>query len=189
MTTTSCTVALLLALAWFKRLHGAHEVVIPKRTYVGVAMSVVNAGHDIAFRDEQWSGQYQLSPFPLFDAARRFTSGMHKPWHMEAVSFHWAKILGIEQGGALLLDDPQAEEWLRRARFDGRTEGVHPKEDTFDFLGWHAYMAPETAAKGLMRLSLLARHNADLPNSDYSDLSLAPVFRGRVKNAIAEAAE
>lgn len=187
---TSCTAALLMALAWFKREHGAQTVEIPKRTYVGAAMSVLNAGHEIAFRDETWSGEYVMKPFPLWDSARRLTGGMFRPNSMQCLSFHWTKHLSIQQGGAILLDDERAFEWLKRARFDGRTEGVHPRDDTFDFVGWHFYMAGATAAEGLMRLSVLPKHNDDLPVSDYSDLSLAPVFGGGKRAKIlVEAAE
>ena len=97
---------------------------------------------------------------------------------MECVSFHWSKILGLQQGGAILHDDPLADKWLRKARFDGRTEGVAPKDDNF-ILGWHAYLSPEIAALGLVRLSFLPKHNADLPNDDYPDLSKIALFAGK----------
>jgi dTDP-4-amino-4,6-dideoxygalactose transaminase len=96
---------------------------------------------------------------------------------MVCVSFHWSKTLGIQQGGAILHDDPEADAWLRRARFDGRTEGVSPKLDSFTQIGWHCYMSPEVAAEGLMRLSLLPKHNEPLPNDDYPDLSEMEIFR------------
>lgn len=171
VTTTSCTMALLLACAYHKVTH----VEIPKRTYVSVPMSIIHAGGNVWFHDKEWSGSYQLRDYPIWDSARRFTSGMYVPGQFQCVSFHWGKILGIQQGGAILHDDPAADAWLRRARFDGRTEGVAPKDDEF-ILGWHAYMAPETAAQGLMRLALLPKHNDDLPNDDYPDLSLIDAF-------------
>jgi dTDP-4-amino-4,6-dideoxygalactose transaminase len=172
VTTNSCTAALLLACKYLN----VSEVSIPKFTYVGVPMSIVHAGGTVKFRDENWSGTYQLKPYPIWDSARRFTSNMYKGGY-ECVSFHWSKILGIQQGGAILHDDKDADQWFRRARFDGRTEGVAPKDDTFDVLGHHCYLSPEIAAEGLVRLSFLPRHNADLANSDYPDLSKAPVFK------------
>ena len=168
----SCTMALFLACEWFE----VEEVSIPKRTYVSVPMSIMHAGGSVTFRDENWRGEYQLEPYPIWDSARRFTSGMYRAGAMQCLSFHWSKILGIQQGGAILLDDPHMDKWLRKARFDGRTEGVAPKDDEF-ILGWHCYMSPEIAAEGLVRLSFLPQHNKDLPNSDYPDLSQVKFFR------------
>lgn len=175
--TTSCTMALLLACAWFKHKNGPQIVSIPKRTYVGVAMSIVNAGHGIAFRDEAWLGKYRLDPLPIVDAARWLTSGIHQAGDFTCFSGHWAKHLAISQAGIISHDDPEADEWLRRARFDGRREGVAPGDDVFDMIGWHAYLSPAVAAEGLTRLALLPRHNEPLPNDPYPDLSTAPIFR------------
>lgn len=188
----SCTMALLLAVKWHLRdsaFADPFPVEIPKRTYVGVPMSIIHAGGRPTFRDEEWRGLYDLRPLHVFDSARLFTSGL---WHlppqgvgrpatpttgyMICVSFHWSKTLGVQQGGAILHDDPEADEWLRRARFDGRKEGVAPKDDTFPIVGWHCYMSPEVAAEGLVRLSFLPKHNDPLPNDDYPDLSQLEIF-------------
>jgi dTDP-4-amino-4,6-dideoxygalactose transaminase len=168
----SCTAALLLACAY----HKVGEVSLPKLTYNGVPMSVLHAGGRVKFRDEDWQGEYQLKPYPVWDSARRFTSGMYRPGAMQCVSFHITKILGLDQGGAILHDSPEADAWLRKARFDGRTEGVPPKDDTF-ILGWHCYLSPPIAAQGLWRLACLPQHNADLPRSDYADLSQQAAFK------------
>ena len=165
--TTSCTMALLLACLWHKR---SETVFIPARTYAGVPQSILNAGYEVSFVDQPWTGGYQLVPLPIWDYARRFTSGMYVKGQMQCVSFHWTKILSIGQGGAILHDDHEADPWLRRARFDGRTEGVVASKDNITQVGFHAYMSPRDAAEGLTRLSVLPRHNSDLPNSDYPDL-------------------
>jgi len=168
----SCTMALLLACAYLR----VKEVTIPKRTYVSVPMSIIHAGGTVRFEDEEWVGQYQLKPYPVWDAARRFTSNMYMPHDYQCVSFHWNKILGIQQGGAILHDDWVADKWFRRARFDGITEGVAPKDDN-PMLGWHCYMSPEVAAAGLVRLHHLPKRNADMPNDDYPDLSQIECLR------------
>jgi len=223
VTTTSCTMALLLACEWkIREMNGGNtrhdwkrgpdgvtyktpKITIPNRTYVGVPMSIIHAGSRVGFRDEEWVGSYRLDPLPVWDSARWFTHGMfdgngakalgapapfsHKDFDawtakrmMVCVSFHWSKTLGIQQGGAILHDDPEADEWLRRARFDGRKEGVHPKDDKDMIIGYHAYMSPETAAAGLVRLANLPKHNDPLPwgpgtNSDYPDLSQMECFK------------
>jgi len=167
----SCTMALLLACVW----HKVETVSIPRFTYVSVPMSIIHAGGNVVFDDREWTGSYSLDPYPIRDSARRFTSGMYRGG-MECVSFHWSKILGLQQGGAILHDDAEADAWLRRARFDGRTEGVAPKDDDF-ILGWHCYLSPEISAQGVMRLCLLPKHNEDLPNDEYPDLSKVPLFQ------------
>ena len=197
----SCTMALFLALRWQMENQDVYRykgtVTIPAKTYVSVPMGIKHAGFQVAFEDLDWRGRYQLKPFEIWDSARWFTSGMFQqlsaaragePAFM-CVSFHATKTLGlkrphgdgdewdIEQGGAILHNDPQADKWLRRARFDGRTEGVAPKDDTFDMLGWHCYMNPSSARLGLELLGKLPKHNPPLPNDDYPDLSTAPAFR------------
>lgn len=177
VTTTSCTQAILMALAWCKYKFGIFVVGMPKYSYIGVPASIRSAGLGVMWRDEDWQGEYQFAGSHVWDSARRFTSGMYCPGAMQCVSFHWSKILGLSQGGAILHDDDEADAWLRRARFDGRTEGVDPKDDDVQYPSWHAYLSPEVAAHGLMKLSLLPKHNADLPRSDYPDLSKMKAFQ------------
>lgn len=163
----SCTSALLLCCKFLN----VKEVTIPKKTYVGVPHSIVNAGGSVKFEDLEWVGNYFLKPYPIVDSARRFKRGMYIPGTLYCVSFHWTKHLAIGRGGMILTDDPVAVEWLKRARFDGRREGVPPKEDSFNVPGYHFYMTPELAASGITRLFYMPDENEDLPNSDYPDLS------------------
>lgn len=182
-TVNSCTMAILLAVKWCKMLCDASglgpmaPIVIPKRTYVSVPMSIIHAGGQVCFRDEDWLGEYQLKPLPVWDSARHFTSGMYRIGQIQCVSFHATKILADTQGGAILCNDKGAYEWFKRMRFDGRTQGVAPKCDTFTEVGMHCYMSPDVAARLLHKLSILPYHNEPLPNSDYPDLSTFEVFK------------
>ena len=211
VSTTSCTAALMLAVEYhIRKAHGGQSfyewwnadwrngekegsypqtyVEIPKRTYKGVADSIIHAGGRPTFRDEKWEGAYRLKPLHVWDSARLFSRGMYGPLPkdelglMLCVSFHWSKTLGIQQGGAILHDDPEADKWLRMARFDGRQEGVHPKDQKEWIIGHHCYMSPETAAAGLVRLAHLPRHNEPLPwgpgtDSDYPELDKMEIFK------------
>jgi dTDP-4-amino-4,6-dideoxygalactose transaminase len=203
----SCTMALLLAVAWstrdIPREHWAAgdplplpEVSIPKHTYVSVPQSIIHAGGLPVFRDEAWVGCYQLKPLPIWDSARWFSyamfeggrsPGIYRPKGWQAlrdnankylcVSFHSSKILGDTQGGAILHDNAEADAWFRRARFDGRAEGVAPKDDNGIILGWHCYMSPDVSARLLNKLYFLPRHNEPMPNDDYPDLSQLECFK------------
>ena len=169
----SGTAALLLAVQW----HSLDYIEIPRRTYVSVPCAIVNAGAKVEWRDEQWRGAYQLKPLPVWDCARRFTSGMYVAGQFQCVSFAASKILGAEQGGAILCDNSEADAYFRRMRFDGRTEGVDPLEDTFNLIGHHCIMIPSVAATLLVRLHHLPKHNEDLPHYEYPDLGLHPAFK------------
>ncbi|TXJ25407.1 MAG: hypothetical protein E6Q24_14850 [Chitinophagaceae bacterium] len=180
VTTNSCTMALLLACKYYiDRGYSRKPVTCPSRTYVGVPCSIINAGGMVEFVDFNWYGQYRLSPLPVWDSARMFTSDMYldKGGEMVCVSFHATKILGDTQGGAILLDNRDAYEWLKRMRFDGRTEGVAPIDDDFTEVGYHCYMSPDVAARLLHKLSVLPKYNKPLPNDNYPDLSQFEVFK------------
>ena len=186
----SCTNAIFLSLMWLKRIGELpHLVMCPSRTYVSVPMQIMHAGATPVFEDFEWLGQYQLFPTPVIDSARLFSGGMYTRGTYMCTSHHWSKTLGLQQAGCILHSNPEADKWLRRARFDGRTEGVTPASDDFDFAGWHMYLSPEIAALGLMRLSILPKHNDPLPNDNYPDLSLLPIFGGKPAKIVAEAAE
>jgi hypothetical protein len=180
VTTTSCTMAIQIAApSVVPQLHDggcrifgrSRGATCPRCPMSACRQRCATLAEAHRLHDEDWRGEYEIFPLGRVGLARRFTSGMFRPGAMQCVSFHWGKILGLSQGGAILHDNDEADAWLRRARFDGRTEGVDPKHDQVQYPSWHAYLSPEVAAHGLMKLSLLPAHNDDLPNSDYPDLS------------------
>lgn len=191
----SCTMAILLACVWMREYLGSEftkRIQLPKLTYVGVPYAVREAlpHAEIIFADIDWQGEYQLSPLPVWDSARRFTSGMWRaraevywqlgdnPIVMQAVSFHATKILSHSQGGAILHNCARADSWFRKARFDGRAEGVPPAEDHFEIpRAFHCYLSPDVAAALRWKLASLPRHNEDLPRDNYPDLSRHPAFQ------------
>ena len=175
----SCSSALLLSVKYCD-LHAIPRpqqgVSIPRRTYVSVPLSILHAGCFPTWRDEDWKGCYQLRPFPIWDCALRFTSGMYVAGQYQCLSFAAAKILGIEQGGAVLHDNPEADLWFRKMRFDGRTPGKEVADDDIDVLGHKCPMTPSVAAALTLRLSQLPRHNADQVR-EYPDVSTKRIFR------------
>lgn len=171
-----CTNALFLCM----KLLGADRVQIPARTYISVPMAALHAGARVAFTDEEWSGVYQLKPYPIFDGAKRFRRGMYAGG-MHCLSFHVKKLLNIGRGGMVLTDSEEDARWLRRARYDGR-EGKAYDEERVSMMGWHCYMTPEQAARGLTLLDVLPEDLQD-QTEDYPDLRLMPVFRQWSENA------
>lgn len=168
----SCTFALFLAC----RSLNVATVQLPARTYISVPMAVLHAGGRVEFDDYEWTGAYQLAPYPIVDSALRFRRGMYQGG-LHCVSFHARKIVPIGRGGMILTDTPKAADWLRRARFDGRIGSIPFLEDAVTELGWNAYMLPEQAARGLQLLEALPETPPDL-TPEYPDLRRHPVFAG-----------
>ena len=171
----SCTNALFLACKW-EGVSGK-EVVIPRRTYLSVPQSIMQAGGTLAFEDIKWQGIYQLKPFPIYDAAKRLTSNMYIPGTHMCLSFHIKKHLKIGKGGMILTNDDEAAEYFKIARYEGRHEVLY-HEDQIDEEGWNMYMNPEQATRGLM---LMQNYPKDMPDQledpPYRDLTEFELFK------------
>lgn len=172
----SCCAALFLCLKYFQ---SPNLITIPKRTYIGVAMAVVNSGNILEFSNEKWKGSYQLKPLPIVDSALCFKKDMYYGGTFRCLSFHAKKHLPIGRGGMILTDDKEAVKWFKMARFDGRKEKPLNK-DNISILGWNMYMTPEQAARGLMLFDNVK--NKELPDlkvkdQNYPDLSKFKVFK------------
>lgn len=172
----SCSDAIFLSCLYKK----VEEVTIPKYTYPSVPCGIINAGGVPVFADKEWSGIYELEPYDIIDGALRFKRGMYVPGSLHCLSFHLKKLLPIGRGGMILTDDKDAYDWLVKARFDGRTEGVPMAEDNFTVLGWNMYMSPDQAARGLWLFDMIK--NKELPDMDFSaqgypDLSKFSIYK------------
>ena len=77
------------------------------------------------------------------------------------LSFHIKKTLAIGKGGMIITDDYKMVEWLRKARYEGRSE-VNYKDDDITMLGWNMYMTPQQAAHGLALMQNYPEHVKDL---------------------------
>jgi len=184
----SCTNALFLTLMWFKKKcveNGweTKEIEIPSKTYLSVPMSIIHAGFEPVFNTSMndWSGIYQLHPFPIFDSAKRLTSDMYIGGSFMCLSFHIKKSLSIGKGGMILCDDINAVNWFKKARYEGRSEKKYD-EDNINMLGWNMYMTPQEAAHGLALMQNYPKHMPDLgENGGYKDLTSNEVFKKYVK--------
>lgn len=169
-----CTHGLFLSLKW---LDARGLVEIPKHTYQSVPMYIKHAGCTPIFRDEQWSGVYQLKPWPIYDCATRWQQGMYQGG-LWVVSFQIKKRVPIGRGGMILTDDEKAYRWLIEARHDGRDMSKTQWEDDTDICGWHMYMTPEDAARGILLMDQVPDHNPDSATwENYADLSVKKLWR------------
>ena len=171
----SCTNAIFLCCKYLE-VQGS-TITIPVRTYVSPPQSILQAGAKVEFEEIEWSGIYQLKPSPIYDAAKRLTSGMYISGAYMCLSFHHKKPLKIGKGGMILTDAPKAIEPIRKMRYEGRTIGIPYHEDDLGDGGWNMYMTPEQAARGLMLMQNFPHHNDDLPEEPpYRDLREFKLF-------------
>lgn len=173
----SCTNAIFLVCKYLN----VGKVTIPSQTYLSVPMSIINSGGEVIFdkstEANEWSGQYQLKPYPIYDSAKRLTSNMYIPGSFMCLSFHIKKNLGIGKGGMILTDNLDAANWFKKARYEGRSEKFY-KEDNIETLGWNMYMTPQEAAHGLCLLQNYPENNNDqFEKNGYRDLTEFPVFK------------
>ncbi len=169
----NCTDALFLCCVYLKVANG-ETITIPKKTYLSVPQAVISAGGKVKFEDVEWSGIYQLHPYPIYDSARRLTSNMYIPNSYMCLSFHPKKILKMRKGGMILTDDENAANWFKKARHEGRS-AIPYREDNIKMMGWNMYMTPPDAAEGLWLMSSMPSYNDD-SYEDYPDLTKNDLF-------------
>ena len=170
----NCTNALFLCL---KYLNATGEITIPSHTYVSVPCTIINAGCQIKFKNVEWSGCYQLEPYPIYDGAVRFKKGMYVQDSYYCLSFHIRKHVPIGKGGMILCNDIDAYNWFKMARYEGRHTNLTYKDDYFDIIGWNMYMTPEQAHRGIELFEKLDDDNPDQASSGMcKDLSIYPIY-------------
>jgi len=125
------------------------DITIPAHTYVSVPNQIILSGNRPKFEDIDWDGYYRLGDTPIIDSATAFYNGMYVEDSYMILSFHVKKILNIGQGGMILTNDEKFNEWARPMIYDGRHKDRMYDEDEFECIGWHMYMSPENAKRGL----------------------------------------
>ncbi len=170
-----CSHGIFLSL---KYLNASGKITIPAQTYISVPMQILHAGCSVEFEDDRWVGMYQLKPYPVFDSAVRWAKGMYQGG-FQVLSFQIKKRIPIGRGGMILTDDKKAYEWLKKASYDNRDLTIPYPENRYDFIGWHYYMTPEDAARGIILMDNTPEFNDDIANwSNYPDISRNKVFYG-----------
>ena len=174
----SCTAAIFLSLMYCKKEYNPlGSIVIPSKTYPSVPCSIIHAGGNVVFRNDAWSGEYNLHPYKIWDSALRFKRNMYHGG-LQCLSFHIKKLIPIGRGGMILTDNKEAYEWFKRARFDGRNP-VPLQQDDFTMLGWNCYMEPANAARGLQLLQALGNRELEdlkVEEQGYPDLSKFQIY-------------
>ena len=139
------------------------------RTYISIPMMLMKLGIKFRYnKQEAWSGQYYFSGTGIWDSARALYPNMYKSGQLQCLSFGYNKPLQLGRGGAILLDDKDRYEKLKRMCYDGRDLSITPWQEQQEFeLGYHYKPTPEEAELGL---KLLGSHDSLPKYHEYPDL-------------------
>jgi dTDP-4-amino-4,6-dideoxygalactose transaminase len=164
-----CTNAILLAMEYYGKKK--QKVSIPTQTYLSVPMTLINYGYNVWLEFDDWAGNYRIGHTNVYDYAVGFEKNMYVPGQVQCLSFQQKKRLNIGKGGAILLDNKEMYEKLKRMRHDGRDSSIPTAQDTGIIMGYHMYMSPDEAARGILLLNQLSEHYTNGSHKDYPDIS------------------
>ena len=85
---------------------------------------------------------------------------------LQVISFQFKKRIPIGKGGIILTDDYDAYKMLKLMSYDGRDLTLpydHPEH--VKTIGYHMYMTPEDAARGIILMDSLPDINDDSGNN------------------------
>jgi dTDP-4-amino-4,6-dideoxygalactose transaminase len=177
--TDCCTHAMELSLLALDQLD--QQIAIPDHTYMSVAMMAEKIRQNYKFVNLKWQNQYALDPLPVIDAARVWQQNSYLPGTLTCLSFQFKKHIPIGRGGMILTDDIDLYKKLQCMVRDGRNRELLWINDDIKLIGYHYYMTPEDAARGILLFDQLH----DVPQEkiwswqDYKPLTEFTVFGNR----------
>lgn len=174
--TDCCTHAIELCLRYIKPQY----VSCPKHTYLSVPMTFNKLNIPYLWDDIAWNDYYFIGNTNIVDGAVHWKKNGYIRNTFMCLSFQFKKHLKLGRGGMILLDDKKAYDVLSKTRYDGRDIYIPWAEQDIDMMGYHYYMTPETAQKGIEEFEKVK----DLPAKawsydDYPDISKMKVFNGK----------
>jgi len=154
-----------------------YPVNCPTRTYISVPMTFMKLGLEWQFDDYDWEDYYFIGCTDIIDAAVYWKQNGYIPETKMCLSFQHKKHLSLGRGGMILLDNYDEYVKLKKMSYDGRLPDVPWAEQDIDSMGYHYYMTPETAQRGIYRFcSAEVTKPRSWSSNDYPDLRQMKVF-------------
>jgi dTDP-4-amino-4,6-dideoxygalactose transaminase len=169
-----CTHAIELCL----RLQNIKHYTVPKHTYLSVPFLAKKLGITFEWKDENWQDYYYLGGTNIIDAAVLWEENSYVPNTFMCLSFQYKKHLSLGRGGMILTDNKEAAILLKKMSYDGRLPNIPWREQDIEEYGYHYYMTPETAQKGLEKISSAISTKPIKWNiNDWPDLTQMKIFK------------
>jgi len=174
--TDSCTHAIELCL----RYKGYNNIIIPFHTYISIPFTLEKINLEWKFEYKEWKDYYYLKNTNIIDAAVYWKKDGYIENTYMCLSFQYKKHLNLGRGGAILLQNEEDYNTLKKMSYDGRDLSKPWTEQNIDTIGYHYYMTPETAIRGIEML----KEKKSLPAKswnylNYPNLSKLSIFNER----------
>ena len=140
-----CTHAIELCLRYTQ----SDYVTFPTRTYISVPFLGEKLNLKWSWDPKEWIEYYYIGNTKIIDAAVLWKKDSYIPGTLMCLSFQFQKHLSLGRGGMILTDDKYAAEQLKKMSYDGRLPDKPWRNQNIGSMGYHYYMTPETAERGL----------------------------------------
>ena len=168
-----CTHAIELCLRYMR----PEKITVPKHTYISIPFLAKKLNIDFEWKEEEWTDFYYLNE-DIIDAAVLWKKDSYIPKTFMCLSFQFRKHLSLGRGGMILTDNKEASLFLKKMSYDGRLPNIPWRDQNISTMGYHYYMTPETAEKGLEKLPLAIKTKPkEWSVSDWPDLTKMEVFK------------
>ena len=172
--TDCCTHAIELCL----RYEGYTNITIPTHTYISVPFTFQKLNLKWKFEYQEWKDFYYLGNTNIIDAAVYWKENGYIENTYMCLSFQFKKHLSLGRGGAILLQNKEDYDILKKMSYDGRDLAKPWANQDITSIGYHYYMTPETAQLGIKTLETVK--NLSCKNwsyLDYPNLKKMSVFK------------
>lgn len=152
-------------------------ITVPKRTYLSIPFLAHKLNIELKWKDEDWVDYYYLTD-RVIDAAVLWKKDSYIPGTFMNISFQFQKHLSLGRGGVILTDSKEAAEQLKMMTYDGRIPDVPWRDQNINAIGYHYYMTPETANKGLLKWDEAVKTQPkQWVVNDWPDLTQMDIFK------------
>ena len=131
---------------------------VPYRTYISIPFLANKLSLKLEWKDENWNDYYYISE-KIIDAAVLWKKDSYIKNTFMCISFQFRKHLNLGRGGMILCPDKNSYNKLKKMIYDGRDPNIPWREQNIESVGYHYYMTPEIASKGIEKLPEAIKRN------------------------------
>jgi len=160
------------------RYQNIKSITVPKRTYLSVPFLAEKLGIELKWIDIDWEDYYWIGGTNIIDAAVLWKENSYIKGTFMCLSFQFQKHLSLGRGGMILTGNNVVRDELKKMSYDGRLPDVPWRDQNIKSIGYHYYMMPEIAEKGLEKLpDAINTKPKKWVVSEWPDLTKMDVFK------------